>query len=167
MLLHVTTNPLLGSLQNFAVWKTHTIVQVDLSKLCILRFPVIHVIHKKHCDVQTQNAFPRYLSCNTQLYIRRYANPHPSTSCMRQPEPWENSRPNLNNLDFFLLKTRRLLKLPLKTIWKCLCVSAPWLHSMEHKPTIQSSSMNFLELTRSRMSIFVPCTIFVTDALKY
>lgn len=64
-----------------------TIVQTELPKLCIRQLPIIHVLYENMMMHKTQNAPSHYLSCNIYLYLIRYTNPHPSTSCMRQHDP--------------------------------------------------------------------------------
>ena len=66
----------------------------------------------------------------------------------------------------FLFNTGRLLNFPFTSNWKWSCVNAP-LCSMEHKPTMHSSWMYFLNLKRRPTLIFIPPTAIVTDTSKH
>ena len=76
--------------------KDSTIIPPGPPKFGILHFPFIHVIGGNIVGAQIQNAPPCYLSYNTQPYPRRYPNFHPSTSCKKQHNPFEDSYPILN-----------------------------------------------------------------------
>lgn len=90
----------------------------------------------------------------------------PSTSCMKQHDPYEDSHPNPNIPYLFCSTPIDYKKIPLTTIWKCFCVNALPL-STKHKSTMQLSSTNLLKYTRSLTSISTPPMAIVTEASIY